>query len=643
MYNTIDYNPANPNPVVTTSRQFDLSKSSFNNLKNLKLPQWLKSRQFWIRFGIGFGIFAILAGIFVVWPGWQLKDSVSRLQADGKKLQGDTGAQNVVAADKDLDVVRADLADTKSKYEAFGWTGWIPLLGGYYNDGHHLLVAGAYGIDAGKVITRSLLPFADVLGLKGQTSNDTAEGKLQKIVDVMPKIAPQTDVIASKLKLVNDEIQQVDTNRYPDQIGSLTPKGSLQSAKDLVKTVSDFMPQAKDVLTYAPQGLGSPTPKKYMVVFQNDKELRPSGGFLTAYTFATLDHGKVTTSATNDIYNLDNTIGGKPTAPAPILKYLPGVPTWNLRDSNLSPDFIVSMNTFDSMYRKSSQFQSNDGYIGMDTYFLQALLRLTGPVKLASTGDTFTADNVVTKMETYAELVFRGDPNRKGFLGDLMKEVMDRLKKSKSDQWNTIITTIIGQANQKHILLSSKDQDVQNLIDQYNWSGRIKPYDGDYLHVNDSNFAGAKANLYVTEKIVQDINITSEGSVTKKITVTETNPVRTDGWLNGPYRDWVRMYVPAGSTMTASQDAEVTTTTSADLGKTRFENFIIARPLGTSSSNSESWSVSYTLPFKVTGHTYKLLLQKQPGTDGPQVVVNLNGKSLVNEQLKTDKEYSLSF
>jgi Protein of unknown function (DUF4012) len=605
--------------------------------------RFLKSWKFWLGFLIVLLIISASSYLGIVRPGLTIYDQIKVAKIDAEKLKGDAGAQNIVSADHDLDQLNSDVTEIQHRFSYFSWSARIPLISGYYSDGNNIISAASNGVAAGKIISTSLLPFSDVLGLQG-SGNTTADEKLQKAVEILPKLAPKTEEVAAKLTMVNDEIQAIDVNRYPGKLAGIDIQESLKSGQDLVKLINEFMPQAKDVFTYAPTALGSNGSRTYMVIFQNDKELRPSGGFLTAYTFATFDKGKLTTSKTDDIYNLDQSITSKPTAPTPILKYLPLVPKWNLRDTNLSPDFVESMNNFESLYKKSPQYKSNAGYIGADTYLLQDLLRLTGPVKTKSTGDTFTADNVVPKLETYAEKVFTNVPNRKGFLGDLMKEVIARLSSAKSDQWPNIINTMLAAANEKHVLFYSKDPSVEALIEKYDWAGRINGTTEDYLHVNNSNFAGAKSNLYIQEKIIQDITITEDGTVSKKVTVQEIDPVKTDGWLNGPYRDWVRMFVPKGSSLQASSGGEVKTATTADqLGKTMFENFLIAHPLGSTSSDTATWSVSYQLPTQLTGHTYKLLVQKQPGTAGPWVVININGKQLINEQLKTDKDYSLSF
>lgn len=607
---------------------------------SVRVPGVFKKKKFWISFFVALLGIVSLSYFLLYLPAMEVVKELELAKDSGTKLQDSFANQDAVKADKELDELEVRLEKSRVKLDYFGFTSSLPWLGDYYKDARHLLLSAQYGTEAGKVVTQALLPYADDISFESG-KQVTTEQKIQAILPIMPKIAPVTDSVSAKLNLVKKELESVDPDRYPTELQGYRPRELLASAKEWVEKINAFMPEAKEVLTLVPGALGSPKAKRYFVLFQNDKELRPTGGFLTAYTYMNVTGGKITTLGSENITKIDDNMRRTFPAPAPILKYLPLVHVWNPRDANLSPDFVTSMRKFEELASYSSAYSSADGIIAVDTFLLQELLRLTGPIKVI--GDTFTPENVVEKLEIYAEQVFVNTNNRKAFLGDLMKEILHRLTTAGKEQWMPIIETAIRAGNEKHFLLYSKDASVQGLIEKYNWGGRIKSYDGDYLHINDTNFAGAKANLYVKEKIIQEYTIDNDGTITKKVTVEVTNPVKTDGWLNGPYRDWIRMYVPKGSEFVKYDGGEVKTSTTADeLGKAMFESFFIARPLNYSTSNKATWSVTYKLPFKATGKELKLLQQKQPGVEGPELQILINGKVRVSEQLRTDKEFTLA-
>jgi hypothetical protein len=102
-------------------------------------------------------------------------------------------------------------------------------------------------------------------------------------------------------------------------------------------------------------------------------------------------------------------------------------------------------------------------------------------------------------------------------------------------------------------------------------------------------------------------------------------------------RDWIRIYVPLGSKLVDNKGSEVKMTSYDELGKTVFEGFLTVRPLG-----STTFSISYTLPFKVENGILPLLIQKQPGTNGNDYTIQVNGNKVNNFPLLTDKETKIN-
>jgi len=138
--------------------------------------------------------------------------------------------------------------------------------------------------------------------------------------------------------------------------------------------------------------------------------------------------------------------------------------------------------------------------------------------------------------------------------------------------------------------------------------------------------------------------------VTKEVSVEYKNPSphsygcdpETGGLcLNAPYRNWFRLYVPAGSTLLESLGSEVEVKTYEELGKTVFEGYYGKKAPLNPDGGYTKLVFKYKLPFKAKkGEVYKLLIQKQPGTRDPEYVVSLGGVTEEFE-LKQDKELKL--
>ena len=113
------------------------------------------------------------------------------------------------------------------------------------------------------------------------------------------------------------------------------------------------------------------------------------------------------------------------------------------------------------------------------------------------------------------------------------------------------------------------------------------------------------------------------------------NPEKHDGWLNSVLPNWVRIYVPQGSELITFEGVENQEEPYIESGKTVYAGFFELRPQGVAKV-----TVKYRLPFKVD-EEYKLLVQKQPGTDTPLHVVKVN-KIEQEEYLLGDKEFKFN-
>lgn len=587
---------------------------------------------------------------FLIRPAFILLSSFNDTLAKAKITQDAASSFNLEEFQKSLPPLKDSLSKTNSAISGLFWLRFVPFLGSYYSDFKHLGAASSSLVEAAEITAESLKPHATSLGLTGEGGKQIASGERIKILaQTIEKIVPELDKIAPKIGQANEEMQKVKTERYPSFWVAGKLKRGLTNAKDLTSQAEFFLVEAKPLLLVLPQVMGISGDRRYLVLFQNDKEIRPSGGFLTAYTFVTFKKGAIEASGSDDIYHLDERLHEvclkkicPLSPPAPIVKYLPE-PTgkaktaWDSRDSNLSPDWKVSAGEFERFYNIIGG-TSFDGIIGVDTFFVKNLLSVTGPISVGGYQTKFDKDNVISELLNYSEIVFAGQRGRKQVLGDLMFSIMLTVMQSDKSKFAPLIKTLLTSANEKHLLFYFKDQKAQDAFEKFDWAGRIRDFDGDYLHINDSNFAGGKANLYIQEKIDERIQIDSQGKVTKEVKIEYKNPEKYNNRLNPTYRDWVRIYVPRGSKLVSGDGSIDGVRESEDLGKQVFDAFIQVRPEG-----SAKLTVKYELPFTIKkGQEYKLLLQKQPGTEGFVHQVFINGKQIEKPfPLNSDREISV--
>lgn len=592
------------------------------------------------------------------------------------------GRETAAALKKqDLATTKDDLAKTRTAFTALATEydkvmplQYMPILGAYITDGSHAIKAGFAALDAADKAIEAIEPNADLLGFKkgGSFVQGTADQRIQTAVKTMTALTPKINDMSKSIAVMRDELDTIDPYRYPDHIGSMSIRPRIASLKATIEDAANLFVNAQPLLTNLPSILGQPTSKRYLVLFQNDKELRSTGGFITAYAQFRFDQGKIVLEKSDDIYSLDNALTKKFPAPREILTFHKGVYNFYLRDSNLSPDFKKSMQTFESMYQYVPGQEKIDGIIALDTNVLVETLKILGPENIGGREYSATIDKrcncpeAIYNLEDYSSRpVNYVRTARKDEIGVLMQTLLHKaLGVSPGQYWGSLFQMMITQIQQKHIVAYFHDPSTQAGVESFDMGGRIqtasetaslfKYKEGqgwDYLTVINSNMAGAKSNMFVSEKYTKDTTVNSDGTITTKLTVDYKNPypgsdcnLESGGLcLNAPLRDWVRVYVPQGSKLVSSQgsqnpvnNAASTMATYDDLGKTVFEGFLIVNPLG-----QATLQLTYTSPVKSIDGKYHLLLQKQPGTSGDQFILKLNGGERVNAAIDTDIEYTL--
>jgi len=656
--------PAVKNISVSSPRSE--TKGSFEKIEVDESLPVAKKRNF-KKFFIPLMVLLILvvgATVSVVIPVQATISKARELEVSGRELADALKNQDLALAKEKLPQTREKLEATRNAWNGVFLLRVLPFVNQYHQDGLRGLNAAGYGLDALDITIATIEPYSDLLGLKGDANfvAGSADERIQLAVQTLDKVTPKIAEIGEKIELLKNELDGIDPNRYPESIQGKPLRSRIVDAKTLIDNTTGLFLDARPLLEVLPQLLGQPDEKRYLVLFQNDKELRPTGGFMTAYAIFKVQQGKFVVEKSDDIYELDDRISPKVPAPEEILTYHKGVYYFNIRDSNLSPDFHTSMQQFEELYPEEFDF---DGIVAVDTHVLVEAIKILGDFTVK--GRTFSAEidercdcpKVIYELEDYSTRpVAYVREDRKDVLGDLLLQIMKKaLGVSPSQYWGQLFQMGVSEINQKHILAYMKDDQAQKGVESLNMAGRIADgveilgyKDGgtwDYLHINDANMAGAKSNLFVEHAITQEYTVESDGSIIKTITIDYKNPappsdcnLESGGLcLNGILRNWLRVYVPKGSTLIEGKGSQSPKDESGndflvkeDLGKTVFEGFFTVRPLG-----SAQVVLKYKLPFKKEGNSLTTLVQKQPGTEGHEMTIVVNGKPREKFDLLTDK------
>lgn len=595
---------------------------------------------------LGFIIFFILLGIIsIISINYvkKIKKQLEIITSSAKEFKKTFSQNDINLLRKKLNNLSLNYQKLEKESKKIFWLSFIPYIADFKNG----VEAGRFILNATEKSIIAISPYADLIGLKkGESSfiEKSAEERLQTAILTLDKMLNHIDPITENIKQAEIRLEKIDPNRYPKKIGKIEIREKINLLKTEFKGISSLFIDAKPLIKKLPKILGKDEEKTYLLLFQNDKELRATGGFLTFYSFLKIKDGKIKIESSSDIYNLDNSINSHPKAPPEILTYHKGVNKFYIRDSNLSPDFPTSVKLFESLYKNSSIKKDYDGIIAMDSKILVDMLEIFGDTEAGGVRFSAKTDkrcDCPQVIYTLFDIVDRPVPylkeNRKGILGELMLNLFYKaIGFSPSKYWGTLFQTMLTNLRQKHLLLYFVDSEIQKAIEKINFAGKInQEWVDDYLCVVNVNFAGAKSNMFVS----QEYYLETKGNKKELIIIyrnpyphSDCNEERGGLCLNATLRNWLRIYVPKGSKLIKFQGSTKEVKTYTDLEKTVFEGFLTVIPKGIAKV-----IVQYEVPKEI--NTNKILVQKQAGTYNDKLTIKTNNQIIFRGILDEDKKF----
>ncbi len=635
-----------------------MNKMNINNISNNRTTKKRLAIKTISIFLAVFLVFFVITGILF---GTVYKEGLE-VKGQAQKVKESLNQKDLNITLAELKKLRTSMDSFEKSYKKISYMKAVPFAGIYYKDGERFINVSLNGLDAGNVLLESVIPYADIIGYKGTgevdpTKPKTAQDKIDLVIKTIPDIVPKIDTVSQKVSAMRSEMDRIDPGRYPKEMKGMKVRENLEKTIRLLDSVDELIVSGKPLLQKSDYFLGVDSPRTYLVLLQNDKELRPTGGFITAYTIARVDKGRFDPIVSDDIYNLDDRYKPSIKAPDEFPKYLKGIYValnkFRLRDMNYSPDFEVAMDTFSTEVKKTG-IDNFDGIIAVDTQMLVNLLEVLGKVNVPGFGSYTTeitpecnCAQVVYELEKFADtegpvvwsenepgkIVYAPENygNRKGIIGPLMNVVLSDTLNQPDEKMPALFEAAMKSLTEKHVLFYFLDDEAEKAVKAFGVAGEVKPYEeGDYLYINDANLGGRKSNLYVTQEVVADV-VQKDGKNENTVTITYKNPEKYDGWLNSVLPNWIRIYVPKGSSLIEYDGFEEFTESYEEFGKTVFAGFVQVRPEGVAKV-----MLKYSVPVN-TQRDYKILIQKQPGKDAPMYTINF-GKKSDEFLLNTDKE-----
>lgn len=519
---------------------------------------------------------------------------------------------------------------------------------------------------AGENISLAGKDLSEILAEISAKEGDTALlGKLSGLEVNMKRAS-------SHLKSASDNLGKVDVRYIPREM-----QEKIKLAQNTLPTIStNFEKLAEDYPLIAKM-LGSERPQKYLLLFENNSEMRATGGFIGSYGILDIEDGKFKNLSIDGIFNPDGQLKEKVVPPMPIQKISA---SWSMHDSNWFADFPTSARKIALLYEKTGG-PTVDGVIAITPETIKKLLVITGPIEMPAYGVTIAADNFVAETQNQVESLYDEKENRpKKILSDLAPVLLEKaLQPDGADAQDRAAKLIrIIQAGEeslqeKHILIYHRDEAIESMIEKRGWGGEvIQNAQGDYLSVINSNINGYKTDAVVKEKIKLETEIREDGSIINTVTINRKHSGGNESydWYNRVNADYMRVYVPKGSKLleasgntvepynapmdysdfkvdpdveaiekTIKVDPVSGTQVFEEAGKTVFGNWVYV-----SAQEEVTVVYKYELPFKVNFSSfskevdaYSAIVQKQSGSVGSDFQSSISFPAAWEAAWKTNK------
>ncbi len=635
----------------------DFSKNSPElSKKKIKLPKikiFKPNRVLFLTLGSGLVLLAVLGHYGVSVRNQLIVESnsaVANLQSAGENVK----SMNFISASNNFAQAYQEFSKAGNDMNFMG-SGISSLLSGLPGAGK--LKSAKNLVEAGKLVADAGQAMSDAMGEIAKTnlilSPLAAVGGNVSIGEISESLKKALTLSKKNLGKAEQLLADVDDSAIPED-----KRANFDNFKAKLPAFEKLINDSADYSKFLADFIGTKGTKKYLILFQNPSELRPTGGFPGTYGVASFKDGKLQDFKVDDVYNLD---GQLQELVIPPLQLQHITPTWGMRDANWFIDFPASARKIESFFKKESGYDV-DGVITFSPQIVANILDIVGPVEMPEYNLTLNSKNLFSALQN--EVEYKGDRKQpKKIIMDLAPKMLKKLYSAEQGKWLDVFNQLVASMEQKDILMYFRDLNLESFSTDKGFSGQVKNINSDYLMVTFSNVKGSKTDM-VTDSYLKVQTTTESGDVKHKVSITRTHNGGNNkyGFYNKQSPTFVRVLVPedaqfAGLTGNSRPDykplidytksgftkdedlakfeeggytdKETGVTIYKEAGKTEYGFWMIINP-----GEMKTVDLEYTVPS--TGESYQFYVQKQPGLDINDFKFYLDGKLYYDGLLNKD-------
>lgn len=528
-----------------------------------------KIRKLYLYMMIAAGILFTALIILIAIPAITILNSFRQLQTVSAEVVSNLNNKDVRNLEMQVGNISAELSIIEEELSRYQFLESIPLTSGYYQNIKHIQSALT---KTNSLLIKILPDLKNVLSVTGFTVNDTTyvqteDSAMSLILSELPRYIEVYAESEPYIKSILEDIAALDLAYIPEVPG-MNIHSRLEKVQAFAQKFPEISSKMLDFLQFIPELIGAQEPTTYLVILQNEAEMRGSGGLITSYGTMTLRNGEIDGEITlTDTWNLQNFLVayGVDTGYRNIYGQLflmgnnCGGYDARAQDVGMYPDLFWSGQAFSDYYDNANAinpvaFPDYDHMVMFDFAFTENLLELIQPLEVEGFG-TVNAETLFDFIKADSdkpELSFSAD--RKRILAEIANAAKEKFFSLPVDTLPQLANTFIESINSKNFALMSDEESLQAFFDRYALSGRIeKNFNGDYFHLNEAQNCSLKLNKFVRNTVAQKVIINEDGTIDRDVKVTweqrelfdESQKLIYDGTGKYTYRAWVRLFTPS--------------------------------------------------------------------------------------------------
>ncbi|HET6447412.1 MAG TPA: DUF4012 domain-containing protein, partial [candidate division Zixibacteria bacterium] len=601
----------------------------------------------------------VLAGLLILlsWIGivtyriYNLSQTLGKLQNLSQTLSAESIYDVDIEYIESLAIdARRDLVglreSTEPLYGLMPYLAWVPEIGPLLSSLPEMMVMADSGSAAAVELLDGLKPVILLLQEDSGANPESISQLLDAVSGAKQSINTAIPFVETMIE-AREEIENAD--ELPWRVNSI------------LETFDKEIPLLEDGLrlaTVLPEMMGTNGRHSYLIMAQNEDELRPTGGFVSGAGLLVVEDGQIVSVEFTDASLVDDWINKPYDFPPQPFYEIMGMDIFLFRDVNFWPDFPMTALEAMDLY-SHGQDVPVDGVIAIDQEFLRLILSATGPLFVPEIERTVASENVVSEMRAQWSPDPGGEGNwvdqRKAFMGPMANALRQRLESDlKSLNPINLVRSLQSAADQRHLQIYMRDPIIAEVLAQTGWDGHFENSAGqDYLLVVDTSMGFNKVSAVVEREISYHVSIPEEGrpEVSLQIQYTHTghpsevecyhgvvytNLMTYSDLQEDCYWNYVRVYAPQGSVLLGSNHNPVPAANLlsgqpwkglarvAEEGNAKFEvfdNFYLVEQ-----GQQFVGEIKYSLPESVRlagedGHVYRLQVARQAGAKPHPVYV----------------------